>query len=186
MAGLVLPAGQQRTAFFQARDASGASAPITEPPTWETNDRQVIDLHPAQDGMSCTIVGLMAGSAQVTAQMGDIVAIEDITVTSGDAAMGSISFAGSERAGRGGGGNPTPHGGESPRRLPGVRDVRTLTGEAAEFIARRQAERTMSEWPASAPAPEQETEAEPAPESAEPAPEHEGDESGTRRRRRNR
>jgi hypothetical protein len=84
---------QQFTLRVAPQTARNKPAPVDGPPTWECSDESVAKIQPADDGLSCKVVGMAPGSCIVRvsadADLGEgVVTISDsanITITSSTA-----------------------------------------------------------------------------------------------------
>jgi len=89
------------TATVTALDAEGNQTTFDETPTWASNDEGVAQVTPSEDGYSATftigepgvaaitVTGIETGSGEPV----EIVSTGLITVTAGDAVVGSVEFA---------------------------------------------------------------------------------------------
>jgi len=88
------------TAKVTALDAEGHETSFDETPTWESSDDSVATCSPDEDGYSCAFTIGAPGSAVITVtgiesssgERVEIKSVGTITVTSGDAVVGSVEF----------------------------------------------------------------------------------------------
>lgn len=88
------------SATVTALDAEGHETTFDDVPTWESSDEGVAVVHPSEDGYSATFDIGGPGSAVITVtgvenssgENVDIVSVGTITVTPGDATVGSVEF----------------------------------------------------------------------------------------------
>lgn len=95
----ILPADKKATASVSWVDKKGNPASIDGIPAWATSDSTIADLQVAANGLSAVLLGGLVGNCQISvsadADLGAgtkaVVALLDIQVVAGEAAIGVIT-----------------------------------------------------------------------------------------------